>query len=231
MKNHLKKMALACQTLTLAFVIGLLVQPPLGFTAYNDDTSTGYNNIRVGNLKLTDSGVYDSNGSLRYTPGSANLFTGNMSSTGGQESMGTVGVALSTNNTSGFSAGQLYYAYLGGSTNALEGSVLIATTTVAGQGVTVQVAPVTAGLTNIAGIASSAVSTGSIVGVFSSGSWAMALTTGTVLAGDQLATSAVSGGYLYAPTSGTSTLLPSTATIAVALTNGGAGARARVRLK
>ncbi len=225
MKNILKNIALICKTLTFAIIVGMLVEPPLGFTAYNDDTSTGYNNIRVGNLKLTDSGIYDANGVLRWTPGSANAVIGNQSLSGGQQSMGIVGTVLSTATTSGLSNGQLFYAYLGGSTAALEGSVLIATTPVAGQGVTVVVAPATNGVSTVVGVASSAVSTGSVVGVYSYG-WALALTTGTVSAGDYLATSSLSAGYLAA---GVNT---STGVVGVALSAGNsAGGRTRIRLK
>ena len=223
MKNKLKKIALACGVLAIAaFAVR---------AAYNSDTETGYNNVKTGNIKITDTGVYDSGGTARYQPGSDNHFTGNLSSSGGQESMGTVGTVLSSLNTSGFSAGQLYYAYLGCTTNAVEGSALIVTGTVSNQ-VTVCVASTTAGLTSFAGLASAAVSTGSVVGVYSGGSWALALTTGTVVAGDQLAVSSLSAGYLYAPASGTNSLLSSTATVAVALTAGtSSGARTRVRLK
>jgi hypothetical protein len=139
--------------------------------------------------------------------------------------MGTVGVILSTANTSGFSAGQLYYAYLGGTVNALEGSALVATTPVAGQGVTVAVAAATANLTTVVGVASAAVSTGSVVGVYSYG-WALALTTGTVNAGDVLTTSSASAGYLAA------NVVTSTGAVGVALASGNsAGGRIRIRLK
>lgn len=192
-------------------------------STWTDGKFTGY-------LEVV-SGYLDSSGTTRLTLGSDNHFVGNVSSTGGQESMGTVGTALSSLNTSGFSAGNLYYAYLAGTVDALEGSVLVATTSVNSK-ISVIVAPATVGLTNFAGVASAATSTGSVVGVFSGGSWCLALTTGTVVAGDQLAVSALSAGYLYAPTTGSNSLLPSTATVAVALTAGNAaGARARVRIK
>ncbi len=223
MNKKLKKIALACGVLALAVLVR---------AAYNADTETGYNNVKTGNLKITDTGIYDSGGTARYAPGSDNHFTGNLSSSGGQESMGTVGTALSITNTSGFSAGPIYYAYLGGTNNAAEGSALIALVSQTGSLVSVQVASTTAGLTSFVGCASAAVSTGSVVGVYSGGSWAMCLTTGTVITGDQLAVSSLSAGYLYAPASGTNSLLSSTATVAVALTAGtSAGARIRVRLK
>lgn len=225
MKNRLKKIALACGMTALAVLIVAVSKPLIIRAAYNDGQATGSTNLRTGNLKITDSGIYDSNGLLRYAPGNPNAFTGNLSFSGGQQSMGTVGLILSTANTSGFSAGQLYYAYLGGSTNALEGSALVATTPVAGQGVTVAVAAATNGLSTVVGVASSAVSTGSVVGVYSYG-WALALTTGTVNVGDYLQTSSNSAGYLAAGGG------VSTATVGVALSAGNsAGGRIRIRLK
>jgi hypothetical protein len=224
MKNKLKKIALASGMIALACLVQLAVQPVVR-AAYNNDTATGSTNIRTGNVKITDTGIYDSNGTVRYQPGSDNHFTGNLSCTGGQQAMGTVGVILSTANTSGFSAGQLYYAYLGGTVNALEGSALVATTPVAGQGVTVAVAAATANLTTVVGVASAAVSTGSVVGVYSYG-WALALTTGTVNAGDVLTTSSASAGYLAA------NVVTSTGAVGVALASGNsAGGRIRIRLK
>lgn len=194
--------------------------------AYNDSTATGSTNLRTGNVKITDTGIYDSSGNLRYQPGSPDQFTS------GQISMGATTAILSTATTSGFSAGHLFYAWLSAaSANAIEGSVLVATTPVAGKGVSVIVAPATVGLTNNVGVAAAAATAGAIIGVYSDG-WVLALTTGTVVPGDQLATSSLSSGYLYAPATGTNSLLASTATIAVALTTGNtAGGRIRVRLK
>lgn len=230
MKVSLKKVALALGVASLSLVIGV-VGPRLLKAAYDNNTATGSTNLRTGNLKITDTGIYDSNGTLRWTPGSANALVGNQSISGGQQSMGAVGTALSSLNTSGFSSGNLYYATLTGTVAAVEGSVLVATTSVS-SAISVIVAPATAGLTNFVGCASAATSTGSVVGVYSAGSWALCLTTGTVVAGDQLAVSAITAGYLYAPTTGTNSLLSSTATVGVALTAGtAAGARARVRLK
>ena len=226
MKNIINKIALACQVSVFAFVIALLASPPSGFAAYNDDQATGSTNIRTGNIKITDVGIYDSSGNLRYKPGTPDQFTS------GQVSMGSSTAILSTATTSGFSAGHMFTAWLAAtSANALEGSVLVSTTAVAGKGVSVIVAPATVGLTNNVGVAVAAASAGSTIQVYSDG-WVLALTTGTVVPGDQLATSSLSAGYLYAPSSGTNSLLPSTATIAVALTAGNAnGGRIRVRLK
>lgn len=225
MKKIIKKMALASVALMLlAVMIGWL--PGRLLAVYNQYQATKYNDVTVANLLVRDSGIYDSGGTLRFILGAITQLAN------GQLSMGTSGVVLSTANTSGFSSGNLYYAYLGGSTNALEGSALIAATPVAGQGVTVTVAGATIGLTNVVGFASSAVSTGSVVGMYSAGSYAMALTTGTVAIGDQLATSSLSAGYLYAPTTGTNSLLASTATCGVALAVGNsAGGRIRIRVK
>lgn len=207
-----------CAVVFLAGIVG----------AFNPTTWT--DGKFTGSLEVL-SGYLDSNGTTRLTLGSDNHFVGNTSMSGGQNSMGTVGTALSSLNTSGLSSGDLYYAYLAGTVNAVEGSVLVATTSVSNQ-ISVIVAPATVGLTSVAGVASSAVSTGSVVGVYSSGGWAEALTTGTVVAGDQLATSSLSAGYLYAPQSGTNSLLASTQTVAVALTAGtAAGGRTRVRIR
>ncbi len=219
MKNRIKKIALACGLTALTLALVIVGRPLLLRAAYNNETATGSNNIRTGNVKITDTGIYDSNGTLRYQPGSPDQFPS------GKISMGVAGVILSTANTSGFSAGQLFYAYLGGSTPALEGSSLVATTPVAGQGVTVAVAAATAGLSTVVGVASSAVSTGSVVGVYSYG-WVQALTTGTVNVGDYLQTSSASAGYLAAGGQ------VSTGTVGVALSAGNsAGGRIRIRLK
>lgn len=223
MKNKYKKIALFH---VLAIVVGLLVNPPLTQAVYNDDQSTGYTNVRTGNLKITDTGIYDSNAAIRYQPGSDNHFTGNLSSSGGQQTMGSVNVILSTANTTGFSAGDIFYAYLSGPTNALEGSVLVATTPVAGQGVSVAVAPAVADLTTVVGVASAAISTGSTVGVYGYG-FVMMLTTGTVNVGDALQTSPKAAGYAQADG-----ITVSSATIGVAFAGGiSAGGRIRVKLK
>lgn len=218
MNNRLKKIALACGVLAASLMVGVLVRPGILHAVYNDDQSSGYTNVRTGNVKITDVGVYDSAGTLRYQPGSPDIFPS------GKLGMGASTVSLSTTNTSGFSAGHLYYALLGGSTPALEGSALVATTPV-GTSVTVAVAAATAGLSTVVGYASAAVSTGSIVGVYSDG-WAMALTTGTVNVGDNLATSSLSAGFL----SSIGTI--STGTIGIALTSGNtAGGRIRIKIK
>jgi hypothetical protein len=225
MKNRIKKIALACGVSVVLLLAEFTFRPAAVQSAYNDDQSSGSTNIRTGNVKITDVGVYDSNGTARYIPGSPDQFPS------GKIDMGATGVVLSTANTSGFSAGHLYFAFLGGSTAALEGSALTVTTPVAGQGVTVQVAAATVGLTNVVGYSSVAASTGSVIGVYSDG-WAMALTTGTVVVGDQLATSSLSAGFLFAPTSGTNSLLASTATCGIALQAGNsAGGRVRIKIK
>lgn len=214
MNHRMKKIALAWGLLA-----GLLMTAGMVHAVYNDDQSSGYTNVRTGNVKITDVGVYDSNGTVRYIPGSPDQFPS------GKIDMGTTGVVLSTANTSGFSAGHLYFAFLGGSTAALEGSALVVTTPVAGQGVTVAVAAATNGLSTVVGYSSVAASTGSIVGVYSDG-WAMALTTGTVAVGDNLQTSSLSAGFL----SSIGTI--STGTIGVALQAGNAaGGRVRIKIK
>lgn len=113
------------------------------------------------------------------------------------------GTAPSTTTTSGNSYGTLVYAYLGGSSDALEGSVLAATSTVvSGSGITVCVQPATQDLTSAIGIAAAAASTGSVVGMYING-YVLARTTGTVAVGNTLVPSNAAIGYLAADTTPT----------------------------
>jgi len=113
------------------------------------------------------------------------------------------GVAVATTTTSGTSQGTIRYAYLGGVYNATEGSVLVATAPTAGQGITVIRAAAAQDYTAAVGIAASAVSTGSVVGFYTSG-YVLALTTGTVNPGDTLVVSDLgTSGYLEADTTPT----------------------------
>ncbi len=132
----------------------------------------------------------------------------------------------STATTSGNSVGRATKAYLAGTSAALEGSLVVATTPVAGYGLSVIVAPATTDLTNWVGVAKNAVSTGSIVDVYYSG-FVLALTTGTVAVGDTLVSTSSASGYLTGdstPTSG--------ADVGVAVATGNsAGGRTKIRLK
>lgn len=138
----------------------------------------------------------------------------------------------STATTSGNSTGRSIKAYLAGATPAVEGSLLVATTPVAGtgpivtEGISVIVSPATIDLTNWVGIAKAATSTGSIVDVYYSG-FVLARTTGTVVAGDTLVSTGTVAGYLGAdatPTTG--------ADVGVAMTAGNAaGGLTKIRLK
>lgn len=92
------------------------------------------------------------------------------------------------------SLGDGYTAYLTGPNNAAQGSVLCATPTVVGQGVSVWVCPAVSNYGAFVGVAAAATTTGNAVNVYTSG-FAQVLTTGTVNAGDELITSANSAGY------------------------------------
>jgi hypothetical protein len=123
------------------------------------------------------------------------------------------GVAISTATTSTYSQGNKAYAYLGGDQPALEGSVLIATTAVNGQGLTAMVAPATLDQTGVIGIAAAATSSGSVVPFYYDG-FVLALTTGAINAGDVLVTTATASSYGYL---GADTTPTTGADVAVAL--------------
>lgn len=132
----------------------------------------------------------------------------------------------STATTSGTSEGRSRPAYLTGTTAALEGSVLIATTPVAGHDFSVIVARAVADQTGWVGVAKAAKSTGSIVDVYYSG-FVLARTTGTVNPGDTLVTSSATAGYLASDTTPTTG-----ADMAVALSAGtSTGGLTKVRLR
>lgn len=142
------------------------------------------------------------------------------------------GTFQSTDTTSGNSSGRTFKAYLAGTSAAIEGSLLVATTPVAGtgpilsQGVSVIVAPATVDLTNWVGVAKAPASTGTIVDVYYSGT-VLALSTGTVVAGDTLVSSNTASGYLGADSSPTTG-----ADVGVALSGGtSTGGRIKVRLR
>lgn len=217
MLKKIKKVALASVAgFVLALSIGWL-PGELG-AVYNQYQATKYNDVTVSNLLVRDTGLYDSGGTVRLTLGAVTGFST------GNTSRGSTTVAPSTATTSGNSIGDLMYAYLSGPTAAVEGSVLIATTAVAGQGISVAVAPAVANQTSVVGVAAAAASTGSVVGVYGYG-WVLARTTGTVVAGDYLVTSSNAIGYL-----GTS-VIGSTGTVGIAFAGGvSAGGLTRIKL-
>lgn len=160
----------------------------------------------VTNLVIDGTGIYDTNGTLRWTP-LTGYYSGNFGIAAASDLIyGSTSTAVSSTTTSGSSQGAVYTAYLGGVTAALEGSVLIATTQVAGQGLTVSVAAAATDQPSVIGVAAAAASTGSIVNVYDSG-WVLCLTTGTVNPGDRLVTSSISAGYSAAATTSTNTVV------------------------
>lgn len=148
-----------------------------------------------GNLNLYGSATVG--GALAIT--GATTFGGDVTITDDNIIFGN-GTALSTASTAGASYGQIIYAYLGGTSDAVEGSALVATATVSGFTVCVQ--PAQQDRTGVVGVAVSATSTGSVVGVYISG-YVNARTTGTVVAGDTLVYSDLADGYLEADTTPT----------------------------
>lgn len=133
---------------------------------------------------------------------------------------------ISTATSSGNSFGPKSYAYLGGGSDVSEGHPVIATTTVAGKGVTVMLAPATTDRTDVIGIAAADTTAGGTVPFYHSGAFCLAFTSGTVNAGDVVVTSATTSGYLYSDTTPTSG-----AGIAIALESGNAaGGLTKVKL-
>lgn len=118
---------------------------------------------------------------------------------GGDFVYGSLTVSLSTTATSGSSNGTIYTVTMGAGANspaALEGSLLCAMTPVGNTTVIVSsVCNAAVGIANFIGVAAAAASTGSVVNVYSDGV-VLALTTGTVVAGDILGSSALSAGVL-----------------------------------
>jgi len=170
----------------------------------------------------------------------AYTFVGNLTlSNPADINFGSTSSAISTTTTAGTSQGLIWTALLlagpgsgaGASLAASEGSVLCATTTASSGVVTVFVCGSPAATLNdqpVVGVAAAAASTGSVVNVMSYG-WTLALTTGTVAAGDRLVTSSLSAGYLQTVTQSINT---ATNTVAIALSAGNAnGALTRVKLK
>lgn len=122
------------------------------------------------------------------------------------------------------SVGGAVTVYLTGSTAALEGSVLVATTPVAGQGASVIVAPATNALGSVVGIASEAKAVSNQIVMYTSG-LVLGLTTGTVVPGDMLGTADYSAGYLKV-------VLASNTVVGVAMANGtAAGGKTKIKLR
>ncbi len=138
-----------------------------------------------GNLNVT--GTHTQTGATSFTSGVT--FTGAVN-------YGSSSVAITTATTSGNSIGDRSTALLMGANAAIEGSVLIASTTVTGTSMTVAVST---GSTHpqVVGVATAAASTGTLVNFYTNG-FVLALTSGTVAAGDILVTTVNGTGYLAA---------------------------------
>ena len=127
MKRLIKKLALAGATLSLFFCLGIILHEIVG-AAYDDTTATGYTNIRVNNVKILGTGIYDSSGNLRFTPGSTNAITGNLTVSG---TLGTTGATTQTGAfTSPYSNTLSTTTLLGATT--ISGAVSQSTTTMTG---------------------------------------------------------------------------------------------------
>lgn len=144
-------------------------------------------------------------------PGSGDIIVGD------DVFFGSSTVAITTTSTSGSSQGDIYTAFLASSTGsalsiaALEGSVICSTPSQQGNLVTVIVCPAVSNIGSVVGVSAVAVSTGNTINVYDTG-WVLALTTGSVNAGDVLSSSSLSSGYLQ--------ISGSTAAVAVALSSG-----------
>jgi len=162
---------------TLAFALAMC---GIIYTAVHALTIQSFNGLGANSAttewSLDDSGNVSQNGDLNFYRTSATS-------------------AFSPSSTSGNSGGITFPAYLGGSTAAVEGSTLIIAPPISSTQVTVQVANASAS-TKVVGVAAAAASVGSIVQVYTHG-WVLALTTGTVVAGDVLV-STTTAGYLFA---------------------------------
>jgi hypothetical protein len=132
--------------------------------------------------------------------------------------------SISTATTSE-SVGSMVTAYLGGTTAAVQGSVLVATTPASGYGHAVCISNATNDLTSWVGIAAEAASVGDVIQYYTDG-YVLARTTGTVAVGNTLVTSSDAAGHLKAdatPTTG--------ADVGVALAVGtAAGGLTKIRL-
>lgn len=219
--------------LALVFLFSAVTTPLSTLRAANGDVSAvsgsgTLNNIDLFRVTPDGSVIFSTStaGNYQVFTATGAIFNKNIIITGPNDiSFGSPVTAVSSTTSSGSSQGMFFTAYLGGSTAALEGSVLIATTQVSGQGLTVVVAPAVSNQTNWVGVALAAVSTGSVVNIFDEG-WALALTTGTVNPGDMLKTSSLSAGYLDATTTSTHSI------VGIALGAGtAAGATTKVRLR
>jgi hypothetical protein len=135
---------------------------------------------------------------------------------------------ISTDTTAGSGIWELSTAYLSGNQAAVEGSLLIATTTVAGRGMSVAVSLSVLDQVNVIGFAAADASTGNPV-QFYSGRFAMGLTTGTVNLGDVVVSSNTgSGARGYTGVDNTPT---SGADIGVVVGPRGTGDRTLIRLR
>lgn len=172
-------------------------------------------------------GTDDTNPLGSATKGFSSVFSNDLNLIAANSAVAFGGsAAVSTTTTSGNSQGVYFPAYLGGVTNAVEGSVLCSTTVASGNLVTVQVCPALVDHTDWVGIAKSAVSTGSVVNVYVSG-WVLALSTGAVTAGQVLVTTGTVAGYL-----GPDTTPTTGADVGVALGPGAtAGGLVRIQLR
>lgn len=82
MKRIIEKMALAGGALFLVFSFVMMSVWYVQAANYNNNTATGFTDIRTGNLKITGTGAYDANGTARIQLGSTNTVTGNLQVTG-----------------------------------------------------------------------------------------------------------------------------------------------------
>lgn len=133
---------------------------------------------------------------------------------------GTTGVVVSTLPVSGNSLGVYVPVTLAaGSANAaVEGSVLIASTSLTGVTVVVSTG---AGQFSVVGIAQAAASTGAVVNMYTSG-WVLALASGTVAAGDILMSSFTATGTGYLATNNSAVAYQGVAVAAGPNTSGSA---------
>jgi len=170
---------------TLFFIIGIFSAVVVSQAFQVRYTLTGTEVMRV-----DDAGGIVTASSM--TIGTELTVASSITITSGDIGFGSVSASLSTAPTVGNSSGLYFSAFLFGSNSAAEGSVLVATDTVSGEGFTVAVATGQNHF-NYVGIAQEATSTGSIVNVYTSG-MVLVLTTGTVTSGDILISSGTGSG-------------------------------------
>ena len=78
----IKNMAIAGLALVGLLCIVTLSSSRLRAAAYNQYQATGFGDITVENILINALGIYDSGGTLRYTPGTTNAFVGSLTTTG-----------------------------------------------------------------------------------------------------------------------------------------------------